>query len=515
MALNERSVRAGGAPRPARPWLPGVLGLAALCGGADLARANQFVQLQFNLSTATRSRNAAFIEVFDDKPLTSANFMAYVNGGAYDGSMMHRLSRNFVLQGGGFYPEFLTEPPPVSVSLDPSAEVDLDGNPATANPMVMNEYSVGTVRSNVRGTLAMARVGGQPNSADSQWFVNWGNNSSLDSVDGGFTVFAQVVGDGMTGLFDVYNSGLGITNLNPDTNDDGVRNGGPFGMNANDGVPFVNSTLLVLDTARRIDYFGAGSSTNVGPGGLTISTRDAYIDSGAAFTGAGGVTIGGGRTLGMREGFSLTRSLNNFGALALGLQVGAVTVASYQQGAGGTLDIDIRGTTVDAQYDRLNVTGAAALAGTLNVEFLGSFAGASGDEFTILTAGSISGSFAAMDLPSLGASQFWRQSQTSAALSLAIVGGDFDHSGTVNAADLSVWRGSFGTAVTAFSAGDGNGDGTVDGNDFIIWQRGLGLSRTGPGATAALAAVPEPGGAYLAALGAVAALARLRRGRRS
>lgn len=56
----------------------------------------------------------------------------------------------------------------------------------------MNEFS--PTRSNVRATVAMAKVGGNPDSATSQFFVNLADNSAnLDNQNGGFTVFATVV----------------------------------------------------------------------------------------------------------------------------------------------------------------------------------------------------------------------------------------------------------------------------------------------------------------------------------
>jgi len=112
-------------------------------------------------------------------PRTVTNFLAYVNSGAFNSSFMHRSVPGFVIQGGGYQ------------WLDGASSL----RAITTNPPVANEF--GADRSNVRGTVAMARLGGQPNSATSQWFVNLANNSSLDSVDGGFTVFGRVTVPGM------------------------------------------------------------------------------------------------------------------------------------------------------------------------------------------------------------------------------------------------------------------------------------------------------------------------------
>jgi cyclophilin family peptidyl-prolyl cis-trans isomerase len=123
---------------------------------ASTSFGNAFVRLDYNLTLGNRSRDTVFFELFDDRPLTRDNFLQYVNGNHYNGTLMHRLAKNFVIQGGGFYPFILNEPAPLSFSLDPGAEVDLDQNPLTPNPTVMNEYSNSPTRSNLRGTIAMA-----------------------------------------------------------------------------------------------------------------------------------------------------------------------------------------------------------------------------------------------------------------------------------------------------------------------------------------------------------------------
>jgi cyclophilin family peptidyl-prolyl cis-trans isomerase len=109
-------------------------------------------------------------------PQTVANFRAYADGGDWNGSLVHRSVPGFVIQGGGY------------------REVGGAYQTIPTDPAVPNEPCL----SNTTGTIAMARVGGQPNSATSQWFVNLANNTNLDSIDGGFTAFGRVIGNGMS-----------------------------------------------------------------------------------------------------------------------------------------------------------------------------------------------------------------------------------------------------------------------------------------------------------------------------
>lgn len=118
------------------------------------------------------------IELFDTvAPNTVTNFMNYVNDGDYVNSFFHRSIPGFVLQGGGF-------------NYDSGAGWGY----VPVDAPVANEFNL----SNLRGTLAMAKVGSDPDSATSQWFFNLANNSAnLDVQNGGFTVFGQVIGNGM------------------------------------------------------------------------------------------------------------------------------------------------------------------------------------------------------------------------------------------------------------------------------------------------------------------------------
>jgi peptidyl-prolyl cis-trans isomerase A (cyclophilin A) len=138
------------------------------------------------------------IELFDEEaPQTVANFLKYVNDGAYANSFIHRSDPGFVEQGGGF--SFI------------------DGAPVAipTNPPVINEPGI----SNLRGTIAMAKRSGDPNSATSQWFFNLADNSAnLDNTNGGFTVFGQVTGNGMDVIdqiaaLQVWNAGAPLGEL--------------------------------------------------------------------------------------------------------------------------------------------------------------------------------------------------------------------------------------------------------------------------------------------------------------
>lgn len=119
------------------------------------------------------------IELNQEKaPISVANFLEYVDKGHYNGTIFHRVIPNFMIQGGGFDATMTQKP---------------------TGKGIKNEWQNGL--KNTRGSIAMARLGGQPDSATAQFFINVTDNSFLDEPapasrggDGAaYAVFGKVV----------------------------------------------------------------------------------------------------------------------------------------------------------------------------------------------------------------------------------------------------------------------------------------------------------------------------------
>lgn len=142
------------------------------------------------LPTVTLQTNVGDISLemrADVAPGSVANFLKYVTDGDYTNAIFHRLVPGFVLQGGGF-----TSDPALlcgaGCTIDDVDESQFDVIPT--DDSIDNEFNL----SNLRGTVAMAKLGTGPDTATNQFFVNLADNSgNLDNQNGGFTVFAQVV----------------------------------------------------------------------------------------------------------------------------------------------------------------------------------------------------------------------------------------------------------------------------------------------------------------------------------
>lgn len=111
---------------------------------------------------------------YENAPISSENFCAYVESNFFDGTIFHRVIPGFMIQGGGF-------------------TADMHQKPAQA--AIKNEAGNGL--KNLRGTLAMARTQ-VVDSATCQFFINLVDNAFLDhkgqaANSFGYAVFAKVI----------------------------------------------------------------------------------------------------------------------------------------------------------------------------------------------------------------------------------------------------------------------------------------------------------------------------------
>jgi len=164
------------------------------------------------LDGTEESSDIDFLLFRERTPITIANFLGYVNRGDYTNMIVHRLVPGFVIQGGGF-------------TIVNGADGGISADSVATQPTIRNEFGV----SNTLGTISMATLGGNPDSATSQWFISTGANSdNLDSQNGGFTVFGVVSRDSFEAAleldrrqkFTIYDLGgaLGSTPLVRNTN---------------------------------------------------------------------------------------------------------------------------------------------------------------------------------------------------------------------------------------------------------------------------------------------------------
>lgn len=151
----------------------------------------------------------------------------------------------------------------------------------------------------------------------------------------------------------------------------------------------------------------------------TLRIRDDYIQTSGATVLNGGslhaaslaghpleLDIQGGIIAGVG---TITGNMNNRGFMAPGLSAGLLDVdGNYTENAPGGMNIELGGLTAGTEYDRLGVTGTAALSGTLNVTLIDGFVPADGDSFTILNAPTVSGTFATVNTPVLPGGEPWR-----------------------------------------------------------------------------------------------------------
>ncbi len=186
-----------------------------------------------------------FIEMFNtEASITVTNFLAYINAGRYENSIIHRSiatgTTPFVIQGGGFTVE--------------------DGlvNVVPKFNTITSEFNA--ARGNQTGTISMAHPG-NTNLGSSEWFINLNNNTDLnaDSVDKRHTVFGRIVGNGMTVVNAIH--ALTETNLVDET-----------GLTALTDVPY-RKTFVGFDRTLTGTIQATANSTSVVGVGTKFTTE--------------------------------------------------------------------------------------------------------------------------------------------------------------------------------------------------------------------------------------------------
>jgi peptidyl-prolyl cis-trans isomerase B (cyclophilin B) len=181
--------------------------LGVLLWSTQTLGANPVIEMKTNVGSIR-------IELIAEKaPKTVANFLQYVNDGAYAGTQFHRVIPGFMIQGGAFDREYRQKP---------------------TRPPVENE--AGNRLKNEIGTVAMARTP-NPHSATVQFFINIENNAALDFREPtptgfGYAVFGKVT-EGMDVVMRIARMPTGP--------------GGPFDRDVPQQAVIIESVTLISD----------------------------------------------------------------------------------------------------------------------------------------------------------------------------------------------------------------------------------------------------------------------------
>ena len=219
------------------------------------------------------------VTLYDQQtPITVDNFLRYIDSGAYIPTdpnfavpapiFFHRSVPNFVIQSGGYVSTQNPVDPPTVL---PGPVTTFSPIPNEARPDLHN----------VRGTMAMAKLPDDPDSATSQWFINLADNggdpSNLDTLNGGFTVFGTVSAAGMTtadaiAALPVYNAGgvygAAFTEL-------------PL-RNFSSGLPEVDNLALINGITRPLIFSAASDHPAIAS--ASVISNDLFVQGKSAGT---------------------------------------------------------------------------------------------------------------------------------------------------------------------------------------------------------------------------------------
>jgi hypothetical protein len=234
-----------------------------------------------------------------------------------------------------------------------------------------------------------------------------------------------------------------------------------------------NATFTVpgnvrLQASRRVELW-SGGTLSLGNGSSAVR-----IGQGGSFTPGVVNVVSGGRLGG--NGHVNAAVNNSGGTIAPGHSAGILTISGpYTQSFSGMLEIELGGTIVGAEYDRLAIMGAATLDGTLRVRLIGDFVPLPGQRFDVMSFGSVTGDLLIANdtgRAGLGFIKTW-SANTLALTAAALLPGDANLDGTVNIRDLHAVAANWQSSANWFG-GDFDGNGSVDLADLKVlasnWQ---------------------------------------------
>jgi cyclophilin family peptidyl-prolyl cis-trans isomerase len=364
-------------------------------GAASTLDVTDFVADPANESTVemVTSTGTVQIQTFDQEvPINAGAFLKYVKRGLYNNAIFHRsviTPTPFVLQGGGSYVNGTDVPSLGTINSEPNGP-----------------------RHNRRGTLAFARVGpengGGPDSATNEFFFNLADNSTnLDAQNGGFTVFGEVQGAGMTvidALSQIANANSRVitsARVIPDmtyqvSSSDPSQVTASVDANGIVSLSFASGTSTATITVIGTDLSsGSAQTTFQASAGLQISIGGSTGNKSVSYTQSDGTQTtvsmkGNGTGVLTLNGVSLSQTVSK-GKVAVTGEAAATSLVVTGTDAktsltistkGGTGVSNLGGLTTDGAVKsisgkRVRLTGAMAVAGAASSIALGDITGTS------------------------------------------------------------------------------------------------------------------------------------------
>jgi len=266
---------------------------------------------------------------------------------------------------------------------------------------------------------------------------------------------------------------------------------GAVALSQNPGQPLAQLVVSngTLDAAA-VTVGGASSGRLTLQSGGAVTASTVTVQTNGSITGVG----------------TITANVINHGSISPGTSPGSspgtlAIAGNYAQTVTGSLVVELASL---ASFDKLTVTGSAALAGALQADLLSGYTPGVGDTFTFLTAASVTGAFTFTSPVFNDIFYFLPQyTATSAFLTVAYaqITGDANNDGVVDAADFLAVENNLGSLATLSTPtgllfGDANDDGRVDGRDLLAIEQHFGAAWSGP------TPIPEPAAVALVGVGA-------------